>query len=99
MFAVSKAENRGVWVKFDAFSVKILQYFFLPSYQIFRGKMLHKNAVIFALFHRYIIGLHEAVRKRCGWRLKPLVFLAGERWFGRDIVVLFALRTAARGAF
>lgn len=66
LFAVSKAENRGVWVKFDAFSVKILQYFFLPSYQIFRGKMLHKNAVVFALFHRYIIGLHEAVGKRCG---------------------------------
>lgn len=37
LFAVAKAENRGVWVKFDAFSVKILQYFFLPSYQIFWG--------------------------------------------------------------
>ena len=60
--------------------------------------MLHKNAVIFALFHRYIIGLHEAVRKRCGWRLKSLVFLAGERGFGVIwwCLLLYGLRLEVR---
>lgn len=40
---------------FRVFLPKILQKKFLPSYQIFYGKLLHKISVIFTAFHTVIM--------------------------------------------
>ena len=40
---------------FGSFYQKILQKKFLPSYQIFCGKLLHKISVIIAAFHTVIM--------------------------------------------
>lgn len=40
---------------FGSFYQKILQKNFLPSYQIFYGKLLHKISVIFTAFHTVIM--------------------------------------------
>ena len=70
--------------------MKILQYFSLPSYQIFRGKMLHKNAVIFALFHRYIIDLRKRARNRRKLRVNASVFLLARGCLGSGVALAFA---------
>jgi hypothetical protein len=54
-FAMLTAQN-AAFSGFSGLSTKkILQKKFLPSYQIFYGKLLHKISVIFAAFHAVIM--------------------------------------------